>query len=69
MHNKTSLFKVNQSRVNPLSEIYIRLQKKKKKYPSHRDNSTFAYPAKKIKPIPTTISPFTRINSKYRSFE
>lgn len=69
MHNKTSLFKVNQSRVNPLSEIYIRLQKKKKKYPSHRDNSTFAHSAKKIKPIPTTISPSTRINSKYRSFE
>lgn len=33
MHNKTSLFKVNQSRVNPLSEIYIRLQKKKKNIP------------------------------------
>lgn len=43
MYNKAPLFKIDQSRVNSLRNIYIRLQKKKKKYPSHRDNSTFAH--------------------------
>lgn len=69
MHNKTSLFKINQSRVNPLRNIYS--SAKKKKYPSHRDNSTFAHSAKKSSPFQQLYlhSPSTGINSKYRSFE
>lgn len=38
------LFKIDQSRVNSLRNIYSSAKKKKKKkYPSHRDNSTFAH--------------------------
>lgn len=67
MHNKTSLFKINQSRVNPLRNIHLQ----KKKYPSHRDNSTFAHSAKKSSPFQQLYlhSLSTGINSKYRSFE
>lgn len=33
MYNKAPLFKIDQSRVNSLRNIYIRLQKKKKNIP------------------------------------
>lgn len=69
MYNKTSLFKVNQSRVNPLRNIYSSAKKKKniphiaiiQRSPIRLKSSPFQQLY--------LDSPSTRINSKYRSFE